>query len=296
MFFTDFPRTTASWSSDYQKADIRLNNWMRRWCRDSGYILVDPYARCISQSTGEPLSGTVYDGIHDACFGGYTKGKALADALQSFLPKSDSRMQTPLDVYDATYNPSGNIIGAVGMMQGTGGTNDGTGASGTVPAGWTNRIVTGTGTAVASKESPRNDGFPGDKMVVVYSATTAMDTRIYPSATITNWSIGDNVVAEMDLEFLAGSSGIDYINCYLAALDSGYRTTAESTAFKGAITQAYPLPNVAFSGRLRTVPFVIPLNTTYLNLRIEGKLEAGGSGTIKIGNVTIRKIVDGELM
>lgn len=293
IFLIDLPRSTSAWTANNKKVHISFNHWLRTWCLSNGFILVDPYRDISNQSDGEPVTGTTVDGIHHSCNGGYLIGKKIADTLAALFPTptSDTGVASVIDVYDATYNSYGNLLGTQGLMLGTTGTNYDANSSGTVATGWINRVISGTGTSVASKENPRADGGMGDAQVLALSATTLMTTRFYQSAYSVGWSIGDKVYAEADIEIVNGANKLDYFHMNLFGFNlGGGTTTYQSLAFKGDTTSAYPMPSTGVSGRMRTMPFTIPTNTTELRVWFEGQIEAGGSATVKVSNVSIRKV------
>jgi hypothetical protein len=302
----DMPRTAASWTANTSKLSAYLNRKLRVWCKEVGIPFADFEARYV-KADGDPQTGyNVADGIHQSCTGAVVRANAYAAALQDYLTPYTLKTGTPLDVYDASFFPSGNLL-SVGLMLGTGGTNTGTGASGSVSTGWQNRIVSGTGTAVASKESPRTDGALGDRLVVALSATTAITYRLSPANIVTTGKLvsGDQVCAEMDFEITALAGSIDYIRLFLQDFDG---VMAGSTSVTGKDVFAtglnplplVPLPNntgsgnlyTTLSGRIKTEVVVIgqTITSTELILRLEAGLNVGASCTFKIGDVVIRKL------
>lgn len=299
IFISDIPRLTSTWSSTYAKLHQNLNNWLRRWCRDNGFALADAYNKMIIPSTGEPLSGYFIDGIHQTSLASHVIGNELKNVFNSIgaEPRWDSRMQSVLDVYDSVNNPTGNIFGSIGLLLGTSGTNTGSGASGTVATGWNNRVISGTCTSVASKESPRVDGVMGDAQILTISATTASVIRfsnITPiSVGASTYSPGDKIYGEVDIEVQAGSVGLQYTDLMFFEIDGGSATLSSSQGFK-SVDSTMTYPTSLLQGRIRTVPFVAEAGSSQIIFRIEIGLLAGGSATIKIGNAVIRKVIPGD--
>jgi hypothetical protein len=231
-----------------------------------------------------------------------------AAVISPLLPEFTTNTESARDAFSATLNPKGNLIASIGFMTGTGGANMGSGASGSVPTGWLNRVISGTMTAVASKESPRADGLLGDRLVVVLSATNASEYRLAPQnnpVTTGNYSAGQLVYAECDLEITALAGSIDYVRLVLSDFDGtveGSRSYAMKDVFPTGLNPvpAVPLPNntgsgnaaTTLKGRLRTEPVVIGQTFTSIQLiyRLEVKMNAGASCTIKFGDATIRAI------
>jgi lysophospholipase L1-like esterase len=299
VFLVDSPRALSTWGTTYSKTHQQLNHWLRRWCRDNGYALVDPYNQLISQTTGDPLTGYTVDGIHQSARGASIIGKELASVFDAIAPapRWSSRMESINDVFDATYNPTGNLL-SIGLLQGTAGSNNGTGASGSVSTGWQNRVVSGTATSVASKENPRSDGLMGDKQILTVSASATALIRFSPESSIATgagtYVTGDKLIGEVDIEVQSGSASLNYVNLTLFEINGSSATLGQSVAFKGATVAAHPLPSTAFTGRLRTVPFISQSGTASLLFRIEMEVASGGSAVVKIGNATIRKVLSGD--
>lgn len=307
---TDAPRTVASWSSAAAKVSIAYNRMLRDWCRTNGVRLADSelvHVAINGGTSGDPVSGyKVADGIHDAQTGAIIRGLAYQTALSDILPGFRQQTSNPLDAYDATYLRNGNLLTG-GLFQGTSGTTNGTGSSGSVATGWQSRVISGTCTCVASKEAPRADGGIGDFQIQTISTTTASVTRLEQSTTVVTTgklSAGDTVYAEVDVEVSAISGTVEYFQ--LNAFDwdgaaSGSISIAGKNTFGAGLSTLPTLPLAknttgnwltALRGRLRTAPIIIGQTITSQNLhyRLETSLGASSGMTIKWGDATLRRV------
>jgi hypothetical protein len=306
----DMPRSNSSagWSANASTVSSVFNQFLREWCRSTGVLLVDYESQYI-QIDGEPVVAyNVADGIHQSCSGAVIRALKYASVMEPLLPEFTTNTGSVRDAFSVTLNPKGNLVASIGFMTGTGGANTGAGASGSVSTGWQNRVISGTMTAVASKESPRTDGKLGDRLVVALSATNASEYRLAPQnnpVTTGNYVAGDEVYAECDLEITALAGTIDYIRLVLSDFDGsteGSRSYAMKDVFATGLNPVpvVPLPNntgsgnaaTTLKGRLRTEPVIIGQTFTSIQLiyRIEVKLAAGASCTFKFGDATIRAV------
>jgi hypothetical protein len=147
------PKT--GWTATQRKQQARLNRWLHDYCRSVGGLLfVDAAAAVTDITTGEWPSGYNADAAHPSAPGAY------AMALASVTAGLDAQMPMPYiasfgDVYDATYNPLGGLIGTAGyaVLNGTGGTQSASTGSAAAWAATTayvvNQIVTASGNVYA---------------------------------------------------------------------------------------------------------------------------------------------------
>lgn len=290
----DLPRTNASWSTANQQASQELNAWMRTYGPANGAVIIDPAPLIAdpANSNGDPLTGYYQsDGIHPAARAAYQVGLALWQQYFSLLPLAGySRPATLADAYNSTNNPRGNLLPSAGLFTGTGGSSNGTGASGTVATGWQNRVISGTMTAVAVSPAARADiGGAGNWQEIGISVTSAGVYRLEPSATITGQSAGDTVVGEIDLSW-TGAANMLY--CQLNVFDIGGASGNGAIAFKNPGLSTLYLP--ASSGgtiRLITDPFVITTGNTGIAFRTEAGFDNSGTCTLKAGQASLRKVI-----
>ena len=303
----DTPRTVASWSAAAQKCSISYNQKLRSWAKARGIRLAD-HESAYLQISGEPATGySVADGIHQSCTGAVVRAYALKTAISDIIETAVVGTLHPLDVYYSSLNAGGNLL-TNGLMTGTTGTNSGTGASGVVPSSWTNSVSSGTGTAVASKETPRADGLLGDRVQIVLTATAAMTHRFAPTTTLSVPSgvvAGDKIVGEIDVEITSLSGVVDYLRLNIFDFD-GSNLGSSSVAGKDVFTTGLnPLPVVPLAnatgqgnlattlkGRLRTSEIVMGqgITSTQIIYRLETGMVAGSALTYKAGGASMRKV------
>ena len=309
VFELDCPRTLASWTANQRLAHINYNRAMRVWCRDNGVRIADPEMRFCAAG-GDVVAGyNVADGVHQAQTGAVIRALEMLAAVEDLLPAAyTANTGQPADSYDAVYNRRGNLL-TIGLMTGTAGANAGTGASGTVSTGWTNQVVSGTMTAVASKESPRSDGLCGDRQIITLTCTVAGQHRFAPTAALApagKFSSGDVVLVEADVEITSCSGVVDYLQLNVFDFDganSGQLSVVNKNTFASGLNPMplVPLGNNTGSGnaattltlRLRTTALVMGdgITSTALYIRIEAGMTAGSAIAYKIGDVTARKVI-----
>jgi lysophospholipase L1-like esterase len=176
------PRTNgvSGWTLTMDKIRQRVNNFERSICQASRIANPAPSVVCVDVSkywtnpadaNGSVQATMVSDGVHPGPGGAMARALVIWEAISSwathgpFIPNSQS------DIYDATNNPAGNLLGTAGLFLGTGGTATAP-CTGTVASSWTiDTNSTGTVSCVGSIESARTDGKPGQRQVVTMSVT-----------------------------------------------------------------------------------------------------------------------------
>ena len=283
------PRTVASWSATYMKLRDDYNQWLRDYAAANGVVLLDPFGAIAdpANANGDPLAVAVQsDGIHPAQLGAYPVGVAIQRYFNQFPLPDFARPTSRGDVYDATSNPRGNLI-TNGLMSGTGGTNTGTGASGSVADNWLNRVLSGTLTAVGSLVARTDPEAAGWWQQVVLSATTAASYRLSPDAAISGQVAGDIVIGEVDIN-VTGATKLLYAQ--LNVFDNGGASGEGSIAFKDPGLPGLYMP-AAYQVRVRTEPFRITTGNVDVPFRIELGFDAGGGATIQVGAASLRKVI-----
>lgn len=148
-----------------------------------------------TSTTGGFAAGTIEAaGLHPSQGGGLIWGAQVADIINMTTPPSPTYVSSPYDFYDATNNPTGNLLNISnvneGMLRGTNGsmtTNAGVTPTGQVcgiAANAYNALrVSGSSTAtmVLSKEDPRQDGLitGARQRITINSTTTGGATETY---------------------------------------------------------------------------------------------------------------------
>jgi hypothetical protein len=295
IIILDLPRAVATWTTAAAQNSFYFNQLARRNAPALGAIVIDPtkYLADPASSSGDPLSGYYYDGIHQATLAAYYCGLELSNAVlgaigKPALPGFASRG----DIYNVTNNPYGNAT-QYGLFTGTGGTNTSSGgaASGAVADGWNNRTLTGTGTSVASQVA-RTDGKPGNWQQFVL--TSGSGTSTYRASLITNPAMGANypsgtaMVLEADVN-VSSATGLESFNIAVYNFDGA--TLYEGVQALGSTlinSTYYPFPS-AFSGRLRTEPLPYNALANQLLVRIESQVNTGAA-TIQVGGLELRQV------
>lgn len=296
----DTPRTAASWSANAGVVSAEYNRMLRIWCSRNNVLLSDCEAQYIVPVTGEPAAGfNVSDGIHPSSTGSFVRAMSLLRVIEPLLGKHTWVASSPRDAYDATINPFGNML-ANAIFAGTGGTHTGTGASGTVPTSWMNRVISGTMTAVTSKLAPATSEEIGERLQVAISWTTAGEHRLQPNGGVGGGApapagivAGDLLYAEVDVEIIALSGQVKSLQLSLFDFDG---TNNITTVFdmKTNMWPGNPWPQVPLAApngvgnlatsiklRLRTPPMIYAdgATPTQLNWRLTSEGEAGASLT-----------------
>lgn len=275
-----------------------VNRWIKRYASTSGRIIVaDPnnYLVDPASATGDVIDGYLReDGLHPGPKCGYYVGLALYNTLKELLPQfnqPDFSAQT--DIYDATNNPTGNIV-VNGMMNGTTGVATSP-VTGEVATSWTiNRASGSTITAVASKETRTVGGvsIPVQRFVVSTAGSGAasevlrlrQDGIAIPSGVVA----GDLLQAECELTISSQTGTV--IGTYLALLDVG------TAVVRGKDLDRYAapdyMPNVDSTLLLRTPPIRRQASTTTFRFNVDVEIDCTSAGgvTLDVSKCSLRKV------
>ncbi len=305
------PRGGAVLTANQIKTQQRFYNFQREFClKYKGYLFADylPYWLDQTSSTSVPLAGMVKaDNLHPTCLGAYWMAKALFDIVMPLISARPSHVLPYTDIYDATYNPTGNLLynGSTnyGLLAGTGGTqtsNAGlTYAGGGSSAGSTfvRGTATSTCTVTLDKENPRTDtGRPsGERQVIQIAAASGggadevYNYRFTPP--IADVATGDWYYAEVAIDVTAAPVNVSAIELYLLETRPSNSQTSIDLAMNSALSGV--LPSVTFSGVLRTPPIQRQSDATALQINVRSRLktDVGAAGvTFKLGDYAVRKV------
>lgn len=306
----DTPRTAASWSANAGVVSAEYNRMLRMWCSRNNVLLSDCEAQYIVPATGEPASGfNVADGVHSSSTGSLVRALSFLRTIEPLLGKHTWGAASPRDTYDSTTNPYGNML-ANAIFAGTGGVHTGTGASGTVPTSWMNRVISGTMTSVTSKLPPATAEDIGERLQVVINWTAAGEHRLQPNSGVggglpapAGIVAGDLLYAEVDVEIIALSGQVKALQLQLFDFDGSSNI---STVFdmKTNLWPGNPLPLVPLAApngvgnlatsiklRLRTPPMIYAdgATPTQLNWRLTSEGEASAVLTYIASKPQLRK-------
>lgn len=246
-----------------------------------GIVLIDSFKYSVdgSNANGYPQSGITFDNTHRTSKGAYNWALAGVEALQYVIPARDILVTGRQDSISlGTY---GNFA-VNGLMSGTGGSNSGTGASGSVADGWTH-AVSGTITSVASKVAVAVsvDGYgPWQQLAITGGGAGATAALFQAAATIP--AVGSTVfgAAQVDLSGVTAITGLNMqIDCRNVS-NASLATAVSNRENDGAL--------VAFAGVLRTPDLVIPAGTTQIWITITITCAGSSAATLKARRVTCR--------
>lgn len=310
------PRAGSVLTAEQIKTQQRLYNYQREFClKYGGYLFCDYLGYWLDQTSTSsvPLAGMVKaDNLHPTAIGAFYMGKALADLINPLLPPRPSALLSNADIYDATYNPTGNLIYTTtnnrGLLAGTGGTETananltytGGGTGGGLAAGMT--FLRGTATSVCTvtntKENPRVDTgrSSGERQIIQIAANSGggadevYNFRFTPA--IADVQLGDWYYGEVGIDVTVAPTNVMALELYnLETRSSGGNYTAIDLALNSSL--AGPLPSVTWSGVLRTPPIQRTAEATALqtNIRARLKTDTGAAGiTFKAGDYVMRKV------
>jgi lysophospholipase L1-like esterase len=229
---TGTARGTATYTAArYTTAQVRVALGYRDWVlraapaiRPGRVIVADEYAATVDPNPaveGDVLAGATQDGVHPSAYGAWLiTSRALVPAMAVLdMPRRPPAIHMPGDIYNATDNPRGNILGVAGGMLGS---NAQTGTSGAItlagvrPNGWLN--ASGNGAAQASSLTVTGSQVTGTPTGRWYQTVITGTTLANAAPVIqlqSNVSVPDTLVASGDtvqlfgeIEIASGSVGL----------------------------------------------------------------------------------------
>lgn len=283
-----------------QQQIAHINQFIKSYAlTNRGMYIADAWPSLADMSNGLVLGGGVagsppastgytYDGLHPAPRAAYWFGKVVSDVITSLLPAQNTLRWSLNDTYDATNNPTGDVLTNGFLSTASGGTA-GTGVTGTVAGSWTAVRQTGTtGAATASvvtKALPNGQTYNAQRLVITAPSGSATETIHFYQQKFLPAFAGKNVVAEAEVSI----SGIGAAN----ALKSVYLECSDGATFCADQypSLAYLMPDVSWSGVLKTQPVVLSAAVQQLSVRvsIDGTVASAGV-TIEISRLSFRVI------
>lgn len=289
---------------------LRFNNFVAEYAyANRGFIFVNWNQYLLDQASASngAIAGMLRsDNIHPAISGGYWMGYAMNEALAPLMPLQGTNMvHGPSDYYDATSNPTGNLLYSSttsrGTVAGTGGTA--TASSGLtyvnngLAAGWTliRGTATSTCTVTLSKENPRTDRPSGERQVIQIAAQSGggsdevYNFRFAPS--LPDISEGDWFYGEAMIEVTANPANVRSLEFYLLENRPSNAQTAIDNGSNDSLSGF--LPETVWAGVFRTPPIQRQSDTTSLQANIRARLNAtsgAASITFKVGDMAVRKV------
>ena len=293
-----------SGATNAKRANTHLNNWMREYfyVRGGGAVLdAEKYLVDPSNDNGDGLAEMFYDSaLHPNSKGAYYIGLALKNCIETFGYMPQSRlMWQGLDLWDATYNPTGSVL-SNGMFRASGGTA-GTGTAGTVASGFTVGRTAGNGTATASLQTQAigNGQTINWQRLAISGGTAASETfYVYDDRldTGTGWGAsdpfvaGDQCYAEARVK-VSSSTALKYIGLELVENDGATQFSSQClvTASDTFVTQDYDL---VLRTPVVTIRSYAGSGTASVFARANCSVDgtASGAATFDVSQMVIRKV------
>jgi hypothetical protein len=286
---------------------------------DTDHIWNDPTQS--GATAGNVQANYTIDGLHQSSLGAFAEALAAWQLMRAFVPSPMTiEPNTQNDIYDAANNPGGNILGTVGLMLGTTGTA--TAPCATSSALATSWQLTESGNAsmscVATQETARTDGLPGQRQIVTISDAGGTGTDKVTLAYYGNFTpsltAGDQIYLEGDID-LSNLAQVENVGCQI--IETNTVQQASDSTFSGSVTgynSTYPnlasatiaklnearnLPDFgltttgSFRLHVRTPPITVQSGdsawTTQCVVYLNGSTGAA-TATAKFGNFAIRKV------
>lgn len=287
---------------------VRVNTWIRKFCAtNTNVVLCDWYADVAnpSSSTSDPVSGFLYDNLHPSPTGAYWMAKKLVRVMTPYLPSIDTfdlLASGQYDLYDATNNPTGNLL-VNPMLTGTAGTVSGTGASTAsgVATSWTvGRSVGSNGTCVGTLGTITNSvGSTIIQQIMTCSHSLGTSNEVWQFTQTVNaagkYASGDFVQGVVRVD-LSSSSNVNFVKAFLhdnngtANVQQGV-ALQEASGFKipAGLTETFYLKTPA---ELQVAPYS-GSGTQAITLRVQIGLDAtvSASAVLGISRPSFRKII-----
>lgn len=270
----------------------RAHEWMRAtYGKKSGVILVDAIDELIdpAATTYEALAGVMADNRHLNTKGAFLMGRRLAAQLAaSGVVQRSVSLRSNGDLYDATNNPTGNLI-ENGMMLGssaavvTGGV-----AAGHVATGWLTAAAMNGATVTPSKVV---DSAGKEWQQFAFSGTMATPATFAfyrDMAVPANVAVGDKLELCVEVESDA-TVGIISPTAMLRMI-----TALGTDDPRGHSAENPPGPEVAWKGMIRAPEYTVPAAPTTVRARLSVAFASGTnipvSGNIRFRACSIRKV------
>jgi len=199
------------------------------------------------------------------------------------------------DIYDATYNPLGNLLGTAGAFIGTAGsigTNTGGNApSGSLATGWTDidSVLGGHFVDVTYSQPARSDGYNGVVQRVVLATATggAAGRRIRLSPNLTS-TLAAGTKARARIAIRLTNTTL------LSVLQALFKAAGSASTYAYIVSQvtAQTAGTITDSGMMyfTSHPFIVPASLGTCDFFIYLACASGGSATIDICDASVEAI------
>ena len=258
-------------------------------CAQYGIQFVDIWSATVdSSSTTAPKTGRLQaDNTHPAAPAACYAAVALLPIVAQSAVTPVAR--TPVDAYDATNNPNGNLAGNVGYT-GTGGAVSGTNVSagaGLIPNGYTASLFSGTVTGCVIQLVAASDG--GNPWVeyaitgASAGATFRLEHNLGVGSTVP--VAGQSMEAAIEWQYVAGSGGA------LRGVEARLQpvTTTAPIGYSMYAPDALSLPDLALVGVTPppSTPWTVPAGATAVRHQVFITTGAGNC-TVRLRNPSMR--------
>lgn len=281
----DSTNTSQRLSATNLKIFLQYAEYLKRLRTTPGVFVADPWQYWADplSTTGDVISATyTKDGLHPAPLGAYYIAQAVLPIINAIFPPVDILPQSNSDLYDATNNPWG-CLNSNPMMDGTGGSFNATGGSGSVATGWSENAGP-TWTRVYSKSTLTN-GKPAQQVVIGGTGTTGTE-NLRQVITSGNLTIGDQVQAVASIEIDASAANISMLALQL--LDNNTITSGD---FRRSVsTEVFPNVATSIKGVMRTPVYTLTTTTLQLQFNMLVLNAVTPAATVRIGQVALRKV------
>lgn len=240
------------------------NAWLMQYCSENNIACI-PWHGAFSNNTGDAVTGFTAEGLHPNNRGSYYLAQEAYKDVAFLFGKSLKGSLNAYDVFDATYNPYGNILN--GAMSGTGGAisvGAGTGTvTGTIANNFQLAKATSTSTSCVASIVTGPDGKLRQKFVFTSDGTgAAIEEWRYnywtgASTTYAGFATyDDNLIMEGEWEFEGGHGGMLRGTQLRIGMNSGVTLAARTTiSFDAATNRILDSANgfTAFAGLVNRV-------------------------------------------
>lgn len=291
------PRGTSSvpvgFPADHLYAEV--NQLMKVFCYSTpGVYYLENYRQWVDPSRTDWVAagGILKDGINAGDLGSLNAAQRFIQMVGSaFVQRPLS--QSEVDSYDATYHPSGNVLGTVGVgvpqMAGTGGSiSNATGGVATdfaltvSSATDTAHIVAGQEASVAGLDS--SGGYRQTISVSTLLAAEFITLTLNQSGNIAGLE-GHTLEASVEVEM---SNMFNNTSCHLSLIATDGTTVNVGGSLYNGTAAVIAWPDGKYLLRTTPVPYASGFNIIQWQLNMS--FGVGGSGVFKIGNPVVRVV------
>jgi lysophospholipase L1-like esterase len=266
-----------SFTSTQMKEACKLNTLMRNYAATNpqDFYLVDLWRALADPATGNYIAAYTADGIHPNAAGAWRLAKEFDSAFGRFF------MNPTTNLARCNINDDNLLVNP--MFITSGGSLLTAGITGTVGSGWA-AFSDDAATVVANVSLvARADGLGNWQQVNVTSDPTPTKCAHFLQSIATGFAAGDLVQAWVEFETDSAGWTNGSVEMFLMCQDGSgnllhfTRSLSPDTSVLGVRPE---------SGVQATPPVVVPAGTTQITCR----LSKGGTGTVRFGRVSIRKL------